>query len=331
MIEVWGEAPDGSPIHRVCLSHKGTQLNIISFGAAVQHFGLSEFPFSFVLGYSDCKSYLDNPNYFGSIIGRCANRIRNAQIQIEDRVFHLDRNFLGDHHVHGGSKGTAFSNWIVDGVAENYAQFSIVLPDGHMGYPGQLIATAKYSIVGTGRVQLEITATASQVTLCNFASHCYFNLDGTRSIKDHELKIFSEKYLQSDEFGFPLGLPVSARGTKFDFTTMKSLQEHGFIFNLDQNFCFNQHSGEPEKRAELFAKNTGLRLKVSSTEVGLQVYTGSKIRGSEANSRIQQYSGIALEPQGWPDAANNSSYPSIKISPNLPYKQTTVFEVYCEK
>jgi aldose 1-epimerase len=53
-----------------------------------------------------------------------------------------------------------------------------------------------------------------------------------------------------------------------------------------------------------------------TTEPGLQVYTGHKL-------------GVALEPQIWPDAPNNSSFPSALLSPNQIYEQETIFRFEC--
>ena len=63
---------------------------------------LLSFPNSFLLLNSD---YEKNPPYFGSTIGRVANRIANGKFSIDGEDFKLDCNEKGINHLHGGLVG----------------------------------------------------------------------------------------------------------------------------------------------------------------------------------------------------------------------------------
>ncbi len=62
-------------------------------------------------------------------------------------------------------------------------------------------------------------------------------------------------------------------------------------------------------------------MRLATTEPGLQVYDGrAPIRpGGGA------YEGLALEPQGWPDAPNRPGFPSVVLRPGETYHQTSVW------
>jgi len=58
---------------------------------------------------------------------------------------------------------------------------------------------------------------------------------------------------------------------------------------------------------------------IATTEPGIQVYDGrAAIRPGHA-----PYEGLAIEPQGWPDAPNRERFPSITLEPGQVYRQVT--------
>ena len=71
-----------------------------------------------------------------------------------------------------------------------------------------------------------------------------------------------------------------------------------------------------------------IRDRVSTTEPGLQLYTGQGLTGGGSSHGGQgngPFAGICLEPQSWPDAPNNASFPSIDLAPGERYQQVSEF------
>ena len=65
-----------------------------------------------VLGHSTLDPYLDrktNP-YFGSIVGRYANRIAKGKFTLDGKQYTLDAN-NGGNHLHGGMMGFDLKVW----------------------------------------------------------------------------------------------------------------------------------------------------------------------------------------------------------------------------
>ena len=75
-------------------------------------------------------------------------------------------------------------------------------------------------------------------------------------------------------------------------------------------------------------------MKLETTEVGLQVYNGSNLSGHYELTNGQfliPYSGIALEPQYWPDSPNRNFPSSSVLIPGSTYEQHTKFSLYIIK
>ena len=78
-------------------------------------------------------------------------------------------------------------------------------------------------------------------------------------------------------------------------------------------------------------RQSGRGLKISTTEAGMQVYTGNFLKGEivgKSGQRLTKYQSISFEAQGYPDAPNQPAFPSTRLDPGQNYSQTTVFHFY---
>ena len=80
--------------------------------------------------------------YFGSIVGRVANRIAKGKFTLDGKEYTLATN-NGPNHLHGGKEGlrqegleAASRSWPRPGRA---SKFTYTSPDGEEGYPGNLV------------------------------------------------------------------------------------------------------------------------------------------------------------------------------------------------
>lgn len=316
-------ARDGSPIYQLALAGGGLSAKLLTMGAALQDLRLDGHPHPLVLGYSNPQDYVANPNYFGAIVGRFANRIRGGRARIGGRNVQLDQNTADGHLLHGGRSGTGHQNWTVLDHAAEAATFGIRLPDGHMGFPGQLEARVTYRLQPGAGLEIAITASSTATTLCSFAHHSYFNLDGAATIAGHELRVLADAYLPIDPTGLPLGVPEAVSGTRFDLRRPRPLMG-GAVY--DHNFCLPP---APEMKATALLRAGRLELELQTNAPGLQVYTGDGIApGGPDGLRARpsgKRAGIALEPQIWPDAPNQPDFPAAELRPGETYRQNSQF------
>ena len=87
-----------------------------------------------MLGYEDASGVINDANYFGATIGRCANRINQGKFELDGRMIQLSQN-EDEHHLHGGIEGFNKKVWaLVDG-GEHYLKLAYTSADGDEGYP----------------------------------------------------------------------------------------------------------------------------------------------------------------------------------------------------
>ena len=322
-LSVVGKADDGTDIAQIKLARDGLSVSLLSFGATLQDLRLDTHPFSLVLGYPNAADYLQNPNYFGSTVGRFANRLCQGQFHIDGVAYQADINTPTGHHLHGGAKGTSHLNWTVTEHSEHHAVFEIILPDGHMGFPGNLRVQTQYNLLANRSLRIQISAQTDAPTLCSFAHHSYFNLTGKADISDHLLQISTQNYVSIDQEGIPLGAVQDVANTCLDFTIAKFLAPESII---DHNFCLSGARQVIRPVASLCAKDISMR--IATTEPGLQVYTSEHIRSNGPighNGCYEPRAGIAMEPQIWPDAPNHKTFPSALLEPDQNYLQVSIF------
>ncbi len=74
--------------------------------------------------------------------------------------------------------------------------------------------------------------------------------------------------------------------------------------------------------AVLASPASGLRMELLTDQPGLQVYTGDGLgrRAPEAAAGLRPRSGIALEPQLFPDSPNRPDFPSATLRPGEVYR-----------
>ncbi|MCF2905205.1 galactose mutarotase [Octadecabacter sp. CECT 8868] len=325
-VEVFGLAADGSDVNRITIERDGLRACLISQGATLQDLRLAGHNRPLVLGYPILQPYLKNPNNFGATVGRFANRLKGGVANIAGRPHQMDRNTAEGHHIHGGHDGTATLNWEVAEHSLTHVQFKTRLADGHMGFPGTMDVQATYRILTAQTLEIEITATTTATTLCSFAHHSYFNLDGSRTIDDHRLRVFADKYLPIERDGIPTGDIADVTDTRFDFRAYRPLEASN---RLDHNFCLSSQRRDLQPAAELTGADGRVTMQVATTEPGIQIYDGQGIGGANAAGLIGTTygprSGLAIEPQLWPDAPHNPSFPPAELHPNEVYRQVSQF------
>lgn len=315
-------------IQQITLENAFVRVRILTYGATIQSLHLKGYHHSLVLGANQFAPYQDQAKYFGAVVGRVANRIAKGQFALEGKEFQLPLTAPEPNQLHGGPLGTGARNWTVVSATLEEVHLQLRLADGEMGYPGNMTVELIYRLVDAA-LDMEIKATSDKTTLCNFAGHSYFNLDGTGSILDHQLEIQAESYLPVDEHLIPTGEIKTVDGTAYDFRALRQIGQDDYP-SLDTNFCLADHNRELTAVATLVAPKTGLRLTYETTETGLQVYDGRHIHlPAELNINhgdLHAYSGIALEAQAWPDAVHHKNFPSTILKPGQIYHQRTRYQ-----
>lgn len=326
--EQFGAMPDGRPVHRFEISGSGLTANLLTWGATLQDLRLDGHDAPLTLGFSDFADYLGHSPYFGQTVGRYANRIAAGRFRIDDHIYQLDRNERGLTHLHGGSEGMSGDIWQMVSRSRSHVEFSLVDPDGRMGYPGTCHASARYEIRPGACLTVTYRIQTDRPTIANLAHHSYFNLDGRGDILDHDLMIAADSYLPVDEHLIPRGEILPVAGTEFDFRQMRPIRLTGAFDPVayDHNFCLSQDREPVRPVALARSLSSGVVMEVRTGEPGIQFYAGGKIAPTPpglGGKAYGPYSGFCLETQIWPDSPNHPGFPEAILRPGETLEQVT--------
>ncbi|MFC1420422.1 aldose epimerase family protein [Streptacidiphilus cavernicola] len=344
----YGTLPDGSQVHRWTFTDgAGITASVLTQGAILQALHVpdpSGRTANVALGHRDLAGYLGRAPYFGATIGRYGNRIADGRFRLDGRTHQVP---LSDqprpNALHGGTAGFDTRRWTAEPV-DGGVELTLLSPDGDQGFPGTLRATVRYTLE-VGRLRIDYRAETDAPTVVNLTNHSYLNLggEGSGSALDHELALAAAAYLPVDADLRPLGGgPAPVAGTPFDFTAPRQLGEQlaGPLGAADEQLritggydhCWALDGGRtsnPRRVAVLRHPASGRVLTLSTTEPGIQVYTGNALDGGFTGPSGRPYgphAGIALETQHFPDSPNRPDYPSTVLRPGEEYRSTTVLD-----
>lgn len=333
-IRTFGSLEDGAEVEAVTLrDSRGHEATILTLGATLQSLWLPDSRgerADVVLGHDEPAAYLSHRNYFGSSVGRYANRIAQGRFQLEGRHHQLERND-GNNHLHGGSE-TAFHRrlWKMESARDGVVELSLRSEAGEGGYPGRLDVTASYALRDDGALLIEYGAVTDAPTIVNLTNHSYFNLRGQGDVMGHQLTLHASRFTPVDAQLIPTGELAEVAGTPFDFRTAMAIGErirqphpqlqHGRGY--DHNFVVDGPPGTLRPAARLEDPVSRRVLELHTTAHGVQFYSGNFLDGStrgKGGLACRQGDGMCLEPQGYPDAPNQPAFPPATLAPGERY------------
>jgi aldose 1-epimerase len=333
---------DGMEIHLYTLKNdSGITVYLTNYGARVVGILTPDKNGKFadiVPGYRNIGSYLKDKIYAGPIVGRYANRIGNARFILDNQEYNLYRN-EGKNTLHGGKKGLDKQIWKAT-QNNNSVTMTYLSPDGEEGYPGNLNIRMTYTLNPDNSLKIEYEAETDQPTVINLTNHTYWNLrgEGDSTILDHYCQINADYYTPIDNEWIPTGEIAPVSGTPFDFREGKQIGRDINADNeqlknglgYDHNWVLNKDSaGVFSSAAKLWEKTTGRYVKVSTTEPGLQFYSGNFMDGTIIGKSGRPYmyrSACIFEAQHFPDSPNHNNFPSTVLRPGEKYTQLTLYE-----
>lgn len=294
------------------------------------------------IGYENIDRYLDNKGerFYGSIVGRYANRIAKGKFTLDSVEYQLPINNNGQT-LHGGLEGLDRRVWSVDNVTDNSIDFSYVSPDGEEGFPGTLTIHVNYSVTPENEFKISYKATTDKATVVNLSNHAFFNLkgEGNGTITDHILTINASHTTPIDSVLIPTGDITSVDGTPFDFRQPMAIGERINEANdqlknglgYDHNWVLDKSKEGVKLAATLYEPQSGRVMEVYTDQPGLQFYSGnffSNKSTGKKNKSIKYREALALETQKFPDSPNHSNFPSTRLELNETYTHTCIYKFY---
>ena len=334
-------SPEGMLTLFTVTNDKGASVVISTLGAGIVEVNVPDKEGNIsnvALSYADPADYMADGPCLGKVPGRYANRIDKGHLEIDGETYQLAIN-NGPNALHGGPTGFQNRIWEAEELPDG-VRFTYTSADGEEQYPGELKVAAEYHWSDDDVLTLILSATTDKATVVNLTNHAYFNLDGADagSVLNHKMTIKAGHYLPTTDSEIPLGEIAPVDGTPMDFRAPKEIGKdikadfEPLHIGKGYDHCFVLDDYAKGKMNEdvvvLEAPTSGRVLKMSTTQPGVQIYTGNWLAGSPLNKSgksYEDYDGVAIEMQGFPDAPNHPHFPSQLLRPGEEYKETIRF------
>ncbi|KAJ7819516.1 galactose mutarotase-like domain-containing protein [Mycena leptocephala] len=317
-----------------------------------------------LLGFDNHTLYqtqADGHTYFGAIVGRYANRIRNGTFTIPiskdasgpGKKFQIVENENnGTDTLHGGAVGYDARPWTVVKQTSNSVTFSLVDPNGDQGFPGTVTTTVSYTLEAKATWKISMLAKATELTPIMLSGHHYWNLEAYQETQDlvgHHAQLDASRFIATDGHLIPTGQLTPVAGTAMDFRKAKSI---GGSINAtaEAQFCGTgcvgfdnawvyDHNDFKKPVFSVWSVNSGIKLDITTDQIALQIYSCNGINPALIPRKQDQggpstiyteHSCIAIEQESYIDAINNPEFGINQIyGPNRPYtwESTYAFSV----
>jgi aldose 1-epimerase len=323
MIEPFGTTRAGAEVAAVGLAAGRLRARILTLGAILQDLRLDGRPLA--LGAPELAAYDDGPmRHFGAVIGPPAGRLRDGRGRLGGDTLALDVGAV-PHALHGGAHGLHARIWEVMERSETRVALVAIAAPGAGGFPGARRFGAAYSLAPEG-LRLVLTAETDAPTWVNLTHHGYWHMGGPPGVDRQRLRIEADRVLPIDAETLPTGEVRPVAGSRFDFRAPREIGPD----RIDNCFCLAEGERTLTEVASL-AGPDGTALGLATTAPGLQVFTGdgAATPGHAGNHGAPYPSrpGLALEPQGWPDAPNHPAFPSIRLDPGATWRREILWRI----
>ncbi|EMC99907.1 hypothetical protein BAUCODRAFT_354698 [Baudoinia panamericana UAMH 10762] len=362
----------GNPFQKYTLTANGISASFIPYGARITNLLVKDKNGTYqdvVLGYDNTTQYLTdtetNHTYFGPVVGRYANRIKNGTFTINGQTSHIPENENGGRDtLHGGFVGYDQQNWTVASVTGNSITF-VFYDQAQSGFPGDLLNVATYTLTDDAAWISRLTSIPlNDATPIMLANHVYWNLGAfvdQRSkyvLNDTLYMPYADRLIDIDGIEVPTGGINITNGTAYDFTAPgKTIGQDLYTLvnscgtgcvGYDNAFILDRPRFQPNdpelEILQMWSPSTGIKMSLESNQQGLQIYTCSgqngtiPVKASQQHlantTHVEKYGCIVIEAQDWIDAINQPQWGrqeyQVYSPTSLPYVnyQKYTFSVY---
>lgn len=289
-----------------------------------------------VLGYDSAEGYRDGTSCLGAIIGRNANRIKDARFSLNGKTVTLEKNENGNN-LHSGTASFHTRLWTVERHKPHMIRLRLDSPDGDQGFPGNAVLHVTYTLEAPGTLRVTYDGVCDRDTVLNMTNHSYFNLAG----HDHPEKAMEQlltlpgRFFNPDDAqNIPTGELRSVAGTPMDFRAPKVIAR-----DMDADYEPLKLQGGYDHNWEVFCnpcailrdRDSGRVMTVTTDLPGIQFYSGNFLEETGKNGvRYGRGGGVALETQFYPDAVNHPEWPQPFLKAGEKYHTETRFSFHTE-
>ena len=313
----------------------GVRAQIINYGGRIHRLFISDIngvERDVVIGFNNISEYKGSGGYFNALIGRVGNRIGGAAFELNGKKYRLGANDNGNT-LHGGKVGFDSVFWDTDIDGEELV-LRYTAADMEEGFPGKLDVEVRYSVTEENELKIKYKAVSDEDTLCSLTNHAYFNLSGdfNNKILGECLKIKSDFITAVDKALIPTGELYPVKNTPLDFNSMKEIGEEisdkNEFLEIAGGYDFNYVLKNDGKScvAKAFDPKTCIEMEVYTDRPCIQFYSGNFLNGEKGKAVFYKNCAFCLETQGYPNACNIETFPSITLKKGEIYSAETKYK-----
>ncbi|KAK3725873.1 hypothetical protein LTR37_000021 [Vermiconidia calcicola] len=336
----------GNPFQKYNLEADGIKASFIPYGARLTNLYVKDRNGDWqdvAVGYDDGERYLEdsltNHTYFGCVVGRYANRIRNGTFTVDGQESQIPKNeHEGVNPLHGGFVGYDQANWTIASLSGNSITFSFY--DAHrQGFPGDVLNLATYTLTDDAAwVSRLVSIPFNEATPIMLSNHVYWNLgafvdeQATTVLNNTLYMPYADRYIETDGILIPTGQIGVTNSTYLDFTKPKTIgrdiqdstggcgtgctgYDNGFI--LDKPRYVSPEDPNVEV-LRMSSPSTGIQMSLETNMQGIQIYSCVGQNGSirlkedqqhgDETAFLEQSGCVVVEAQDWIDGINNPQW-----------------------
>lgn len=327
----------GDPFLKYNISASGINASFVPYGARLTNMWVPDRNGTLqdiVVGFDNAQNYTQQRNFFGAVVGRYANRIKNGTFLVDGKTYHTPLNENGHDTLHGGDVGYDMRNWTV--IKHTSDSITFLFYDmAYEGFPGDVVNMATYTVTDEPAFYSRITSIPTgDRTPIMIANHVYWNLGAfvnkeALTILNDTLEMpAAKRYINIDGWEVPTGNISLTKDTPLDFTTPKKIgkdinetkngcgtgclgYDNAFILDLPRSAS----PGDPSREALVWSSPvTGIKMNLYTNQESIQLYTCDTQDGSikakrdqqhiNGNTTYEQFGCMVIETQDWIDGVN---------------------------
>ncbi|BFG01071.1 aldose 1-epimerase [Drosophila madeirensis] len=333
-------------------------VGIITLGATIQNIRV---PDAFqemadvVLGFDDVAGYLKHQDLkFGCTLGRVAGLVSNGEFILDEHRVIVSKNLDQRHHSDGGFIGFDKVIWDLHLMRPDGITLRHVSKAGHEGFPGRLAVMIHFTIDDESRLFIRIEATSNKTTPVDICNHTYFNLAGHKAgvegLFEHRFYMKGKETIETNTTNrgvLPTGRCKSVKNSVYDIRQsafmgdrlrqFKDMPVPGFhvnyalskdVTNLDTRYLGRFLHNPTGRYMDIYSNQPALHFSTAN-QFPKPTHGEDPIMGKKC-TRYWQNSGYALQFMGFPDACNQTMFPTIIILPDQKYFNETIYQ-FCVK
>lgn len=278
--------------------------------------------------------YHENPFKFGATIGRYSGRIAQAQFDLGEAHYELERN-EAPHHIHGGSRGLdnrVFDYEVYNEIGQIRITFTTTLKEVDDNFPGDIDVRVTHIYDANHQWTIQYEAEATKQTLFNPTNHVYFNLNRDNKVIDNhqlssdrlEMALLGDNHIVLPDQTLDLNQIFNRQPIVFSdiFTnTYQPLQQQMELCGgLDHPFHID---------GKLIVDNKQFALEVTTDMPQVVIFTFNSPSEWQSDFNIYKaHSGFTLETQYMPNDINMYGEQAGSIlQPHQPFVSKTSYRI----